>query len=565
MPVPSRFDKALIQPLDDGVPAKFDKSEIEPLESPAPPAIDLSNANGEGVYPMWNTSGKKEDVPYSYVEKASGFGYQFDINPDPRRGGKFTPMQQYAQDAAADPNRAQGVPMTLAPAGARWNAPLAPKSREEDIARRNEAEAKAPAPIRAINGVFKGAATIERPVLDLIALKTGQTPQEVSDMLAPRTPLETAAKWGTVGAVAAPALYAAPVATLAGFAGGSVAGAAGKYGGRAAGLSPQQAEVLGDVTGLAGGVGGAKLADAIGANMIAKASPLEALKSVFARTPSANKNVTAQELAESVVGPMRTAAAHNPEVAKAATTGDPVNSIKAAMFLLSDAAKRQHAEGDLIGASVEDVPVDVEPVDQALTPTWVATDLGLDDLKWNAEFRQRIGSLRTLGDLNEARSELGERVSELYNKASDSEGVGKARAYKKAADAIRNLYYKKVQELTGTDLRSIKRVEGDLIEAQDSLAEHRQRLSGEHQKHVERKTPGQMIGGVLKGGTSPATQGRGIIAGIGNRLEGSELSQMQAYMKRALSSVPAPAKVTAIERYKAPAPKKHPTDEWANQ
>ena len=225
---------------------------------PAAPSLD-ANPQGQGTYPMWDTAGKLHAIPYSLVPVAHGQGYQFDTNPikDAANAGRngLTPSQAFLKDEAADPNRVGGTGMAMAPEGAQWSAPAEPASRQESLQRLGDAETNAGLPMRVLTGAMKGAATMARPVVDAMNLGAGgNTPAEQSYMLEGRTPAETAAKVGTMGAMMAPAAVEAPVATALGLAGGTAAGYAGTAAANALGADPRTSAVVGDVTGLAGGV-----------------------------------------------------------------------------------------------------------------------------------------------------------------------------------------------------------------------------------------------------------------------------------------------------------------------
>lgn len=230
-----------------------------------PSAPDLTaNPKGQGTYSMWDNAGQMHAIPYSLVPVARGQGFTFDSNPvqdanNPSRNG-LTPMQQFTKDESADPNRIGGTSLQLAPAGARWTGVPEPDSRQESLQRLAQAETDAPLPMRVATGAMKGAGTLERPVIDAINMAkgaNGNTPQEQSEMLAARTPAETAAKVATVGAGMAPAVMAAPVATALGLGAGSVAGYGANKAANAMGIDPKTGAVIGDVAGLAAGAGAA--------------------------------------------------------------------------------------------------------------------------------------------------------------------------------------------------------------------------------------------------------------------------------------------------------------------
>ena len=230
----------------------------------------------EGTYGMVDNKGNKVGIPYSLVDVAHGQGYQFDNS---QNNNGLTPAQQFTKDQAADPNRTTGSSLHMAPAGATYSGAFAPVSRQDSIQRENAAEAAAPLPIKLATGVSKGHLSLARPVLDTVALATGQTPDEISQQLAPQSRAEAVAKYGTMGAAVVPAAIAAPVATGLGLAGGAAGGYAGQKAGQAMGLSPQSTQVLGDV----GGVVGGAVAPMVGRAVV----PLAGRALLLGKTPEA--------------------------------------------------------------------------------------------------------------------------------------------------------------------------------------------------------------------------------------------------------------------------------------
>ena len=212
-----------------------------------------ANPAGEGTYSMWDDSGHKQAIPYSQVNVARGMGYQFDTNPT-KTG--LTPAQQFTKDQASDPRRIGGTDLRMTAAGSRWSGQFAPQSRAESLQRLVQAETDAPLPVRIATGIGKAGGTIAKPLLDVAALKTGQTPEEINELLAPRSTAESVAKYGTMATSLIPGLIAAPATVAGGLAGGALGGLAGGAAGEAMGLTPQQTSVLSDVGGLGGGVAG---------------------------------------------------------------------------------------------------------------------------------------------------------------------------------------------------------------------------------------------------------------------------------------------------------------------
>jgi len=193
---------------------------------------------------MWDTAGKKHDVPYGEVSKAQKLKYQFDTNKMQNRGG-LDPETAYLRDRAADANTNFS----------RMSPDMSP---EESQARSAQIEANAPLPMRIIGGIAKGGGTLARPVLDVTALGTGSTPQEIDEMLAPRSTAEKVAKYTTVAAPIIASGVAAPAATALALGAGTIGSTVAKKGVKWLGATPQQAEVAGDAGGLIAGFGGGK-------------------------------------------------------------------------------------------------------------------------------------------------------------------------------------------------------------------------------------------------------------------------------------------------------------------
>lgn len=241
-------------PVQSSAPAKEWDATGQPIHQAA---LSLTaNPKGEGTYSMWDDAGRKLQIPYSQVPVAHGKGYQFDTNPDPRKDG-LTPAQAFTRDESSDPNRSGGTSLLMQPKGQQSDVRPEPVSRQESIQRTEDAEKNASLPARVLTGVAKGGATLARPAIDIMNLgANGNTPAEQNAMLQGRTPAETAAKVGTIGATIVPGAIAAPLAAAASMGAGALGGVAGHMAGNAMGLTPQQTEVLSDATGLAGGVAG---------------------------------------------------------------------------------------------------------------------------------------------------------------------------------------------------------------------------------------------------------------------------------------------------------------------
>ena len=492
-------------------------------------SVDFSNKSGQGTYPMWDTAGKKHDVPYGEVSKAQKLKYQFDTNKMQNRGG-LDPETAYLRDRAADANTNFS----------RMSPDMSP---EESQARSAQIEANAPLPMRIIGGIAKGGGTLARPVLDVTALGTGSTPQEIDEMLAPRSTAEKVAKYTTVAAPIIASGVAAPAATALALGAGTIGSTVTKEGAKRLGATPQQAEVAGDVGGLITGFGGGKVGSLVDRSYVpwlkTPVSAKSSLASALARTPSSNKNLIVQDIADDIAEPMRYAAANNPEIAKVVLGNDPKQALAAQMNLFEKASQYQDNVGDAVGELVADRPVDPTGATAALRPTETSKNLFPEDAEWLETFRGKLNKLKTLGELNDARKELNDRSTSLYKAATDDAGSVRARAYKQAADNIRNLYYDKVQEITGHDLRGIKKTQANILNAMDAFAENKAKLTREHQLHTEPKSFKQTVANVAGGSMDPATIGKRAVAGwVQEKVGGSQLQQIHNNLKELYAGLP---------------------------
>ena len=165
------------------------------------------------------------------------------------------------------------------------------------------------------------------------------------------------------------------------------------------------------------------------------------------------------------------------------------------------------------------------------------------EAEWVNDFYSRLGSVKNLGELDDVRKFLNDRVKATYNSpALTSEETGKVGAMRAALDHLRNAYYGKLEEATGLDLRGLKRTEGAVIDARTAAAANESQLKAGHQGHIEPGTPGQTAAKVLKGAKGVVTGGFTwpVLGYVTDALGGSKLNEFHAYLKRALSDLPPP-------------------------
>lgn len=232
------------------------------------------NPSGEGTYPMWDTAGKMHQIPFSAVNSYAKQGFKFDTNPikDPankERNG-LDPSQAYQRD------------LSYATTGPGHEAEYAASDRN------------APLSMQAVSGVVKGIGTLGKPVMDVVG-RAARVPQSaINSSLEAQTPMEMAAKVGTMGAAAAPAAIMAPAATAGGLVGGGIGAGAGHMAANAIGASPENAALMEDAGGIIGGFGGAKVGSLVAPSVRAAAlgDPNEAALKGLRVGPASTKSLS---------------------------------------------------------------------------------------------------------------------------------------------------------------------------------------------------------------------------------------------------------------------------------
>jgi len=240
MPTPVQLDFSKAQPISQGGGGvTLDFSKAQPIAQSSPAPSMTANPRGEGTYPMWDTAGKMHQIPFSAVNSYAKQGFKFDTNPikDPTNKDRngLDPSQAYQRD------------LSYATTGPGHEAEYAASDRN------------APLPMQAVSGVVKGIGTVGKPAMDVVGRLGGVPQSAIDSSLQAQTPMEMAAKVGTMGAVAAPAAVMAPAATAGGLVGGGIGAGVGHMAANAIGASPENAALMEDAGGIVGGIGGAKL------------------------------------------------------------------------------------------------------------------------------------------------------------------------------------------------------------------------------------------------------------------------------------------------------------------
>jgi hypothetical protein len=264
------------------------------------------------------------------------------------------------------------------------------------------------------------------------------------------------------------------------------------------------------------------------------------LASTLARTPmNADKGFIPQDIASAIAEPVRQAAAEHPELAQVATGSDPVQAFAAHQAILNEAEKSMEKEFNSILDPVRGHEVDARLVTHDLYASDALKQAFPQEANWVNEFYARLDGVRTLGDLNEMRRLLNDKAASTYKSAAATmEESGRVGAVRKAADTLRDYFYKELEQATGKDLRTLKRTEGSLIDAKTAAKSSGPRLTAEHQIHTERRSTLRTAADIAKGSKAIAGGAIPIVGWAADKLEGSQLQQLHSYLKDFYSDLP---------------------------
>jgi hypothetical protein len=278
------------------------------------------------------------------------------------------------------------------------------------------------------------------------------------------------------------------------------------------------------------------------------ADQTNALSSVLARTPmNDDKGFIVQDVADAIKDPLRQAAADNPDITKVALGKDPVKAYGAYQALLTKTKQGFEKAFNSVLGPERNYPVDGHAIASQLSSSDALRRMFPNEADWVDDFYARLGSVKTLGELDDVRKLLNDRVKSTYkNAAPTMEEGGKVGATRAGLDLMRQYFYFKLEEATGQDLSGLKRTEGAVMDAERAGVANGPQLTSAHQKHVEPTTPARKVAGIIKGAKVATGNFALPVAGyVADTLEGSNLQQLHSYLKRALSDLPPPTPAQA--------------------
>jgi hypothetical protein len=191
---------------------------------------------------------------------------------------------------------------------------------------------------------------------------------------------------------------------------------------------------------------------------------------VLARGSGAGKGYFPKDIATDIGSPTRQAAADNPQI-NPATANTPEESLARTQAVLGTVRNRIDAAHAQALGPVANTPVDPTPIQSAVKFPDSLKDFAEDDAKSVQGFKDRLGTVKTLGGLNDLRQYLNRELSSSFKKNSIAGGQSGAyeSAMQSALKATRDLYYDQLEQKTGQNFQNLKRMESSVMSAEEGL------------------------------------------------------------------------------------------------
>lgn len=272
---------------------------------------------------------------------------------------------------------------------------------------------------------------------------------------------------------------------------------------------------------------------------------LKAHTGILGRMNGLGDNFIPQDNSASTLSTIRQAAADNPAIAatalKAGSTPENIAAFQAILQKANTALETPHASTIAQNANV---PADVSGVQAAVGKSFPRTLTGVspEDAAAIQQLQQRLGTVNTLGGLNDLRGWLNDEAAAGYKQdgVAASRGTATKAGIRAAADAARNAYFDQLQKASGIDFKPVKQQQSALLDQQEGAAKLGQSLSSQQAVADEPKNAQQVISEALTGGRALKA---GPIAGasqlIAEKVLGrTPLTQPNYLIRKALSSLP---------------------------
>jgi hypothetical protein len=287
------------------------------------------------------------------------------------------------------------------------------------------------------------------------------------------------------------------------------------------------------------------------------------LSGVLARGSGVGKSYFPKDVASTIGSPLRQAAADNPGIAQVIQNGSPEDSLAGTQALLSKAQNTIDTQHNAALAPVANTPISMQPVQDAVSFPSSLKGYAPQDAADVANFKQRLGTINTLGDLNDLRMRLAKEDNPTYRQNAIQAGrsLGVDEALHDAYGAVRDHYYDQLQNTTGLDFQGLKRTESGIMSAQEALQNAAPGMAAKEAIAGQPRSLRGTAADIVQGSNSMKG---GITAGVGqfvaNKVLGeTPMTPVQEGLQNFFSNLPKPSTYTGpLTSQWSPAPRSLP-------
>ena len=243
-----------------------------------------------------------------------------------------------------------------------------------------------------------------------------------------------------------------------------------------------------------------------------------------------------REQSSKTLNVIRNQAAKHPEIVKVINGKDPQAAVAAHINLLDKTIKSIDDLHDAARIPVQNFQVDPTPVVEDFLPS-ESKFKAMPEAQQHqlAKLAERIIKAESIEDLNNLRIQLGEEDLGARDMQTEP-SPGYKTTLHKAANAVREAYYKRLAEVTGKDFTEIKRIEGALKEERHFAQKKQPSLS---QAEVKSKTAtGRERVGNLISSSAHGSMGIPLVSAAADAVRGTDLANIQTHLQTLYSHLP---------------------------
>jgi hypothetical protein len=267
------------------------------------------------------------------------------------------------------------------------------------------------------------------------------------------------------------------------------------------------------------------------------------LSGVLARGTGAGKGYFPKDVASSIGSALRQTAADNPSIASAIASGSPEDSLAGTQALLGKMREGIDGRHQQALQPVANTPIDPTPIQDAVTFPQSLSNFAPEDAAAVNDLKARLGSVRTLGGLNDLRMYLNQQLASQFRQNPVAAGNSGAltSAMQDALKATRDQYYQELENATGQNFQGAKRMESGVLSAEEALGNAAPGLAA---KQAIAEQPRSVRGNVANAIQGANGLKSGPVAGVtqfvaGKILGETPMTPIQEGLRNFVSNLPA--------------------------